>query len=133
MKSAFEINKNMSNSTGTMGYHRINVVFPNVVLTDGTKTLAEDAECFWLMEKIASYQPKCKKDPEEMLQYMQFWTLSKQEDGTWLLVCERDTNNVFIKEKIESSDFPLQSVKLYVAPSFCGDKEVMVIYLPSEH
>jgi hypothetical protein len=34
--------------------------------TDGIKTLAEGAECYWLMDAIASYQPQLKRQyPEQ--------------------------------------------------------------------
>ena len=37
---------------GTTRYYRIS---RKHLLTDGTKYLAEEAECFWMMDAIASY------------------------------------------------------------------------------
>ena len=37
---------------GTTGYYRIS---RRHLLTDGTKYLAEEAECFWMMDAIASH------------------------------------------------------------------------------
>ena len=37
---------------GTTGYYRIS---RRHLLTDGTKYLAEEAECFWIMDAIASH------------------------------------------------------------------------------
>ncbi len=41
----------LSHFTGTEKYYRIN---PRTVLTDGTKYLAEEGRCFWLMDAIAN-------------------------------------------------------------------------------
>ena len=38
--------------TGTSAYYRIS---RRHLLTDGTKYLAEEAECFWMMDAIASH------------------------------------------------------------------------------
>jgi hypothetical protein len=42
----------LSNFTGTEKYHRIS---RRHLLTDGTKYLADEAECFWMMDAIASH------------------------------------------------------------------------------
>ena len=42
----------LSNFTGTERYYRIS---RRHLLTDGTKYLAEEAECFWMMDAVASY------------------------------------------------------------------------------
>ena len=64
-----------------------------------------------------------------MLNDMQFWTLTVTGSEA-TLICERDTDNVAYTEHINFTDFPLASVKFYVAPA---DEKTMVIYLPSEH
>ena len=42
----------LSHFTGTEKYHRIS---RRHLLTDGTKSLADEAECFWMMDAIASH------------------------------------------------------------------------------
>jgi hypothetical protein len=42
----------LSHFTGTERYYRIS---RRHLLTDGTKYLAEEAECFWMMDAIASH------------------------------------------------------------------------------
>jgi hypothetical protein len=59
--------------SGTEGYHRFSVLFPNLVLTDGVKFFAENAGCFWWLDIIGSYQNLAKKDAS--LQGLQFWSL----------------------------------------------------------
>ena len=134
MKTAAEITEGINQFTGTEQLHRFSVLFPKVLLSDGVKWLCENADCFWLADAIASHQPEALKDP--MLQDMQFWTLTtgekltKGRDRSATLICERDTDDVAIKQKIEYTDFPLPSIKLYVGPSIEG---CVLIYLPSEY
>jgi len=59
--------------TGTEQYHRYSPLFPNLVLTDGVKFFAENADCFWLLDVIGSFQPDAQRD--ESLQGLQFWSL----------------------------------------------------------
>ncbi len=46
----FDANQ-LSHFTGTERYYRIS---RRHLLTDGTKCLAEEAECFWMMDAVAS-------------------------------------------------------------------------------
>jgi len=113
--------------TGTEGYTRWNP-FSRMVLTDGAKYLAEQAQCFWLMDAIASYQPKCLK--EKMLRDIQFWTL-KKDGKDMVLTCRKDSGYPpTVTQRFEYTDFPLDEVKLYVAPL---DEVHYVIMLPSEN
>jgi hypothetical protein len=106
--------------TGTDGYHRFSIL-SSLVLTDGVKYMCDKAGTYWLMDIIASYQHRCKKD--EMLKEFQIWTLTVK-DGKGKVICERDTDDVAITQDIPYTDFPLESVKLYC--------ENGVICLPSE-
>ena len=110
--------KNLGHFTGTENYYRHGAL----KLTDGVKFLADNGDCYWLLDVINSYQSQAKRDPA--LRYMQFWTLNV-EDGAGNVICERDSGDVAIRQRIPYTDFPLSSVKLYVA----GD----VVMLPSEY
>ena len=122
-----ELQANLNQFTGTQEYHRWSSLFKNHVLTDGAKYLAEKAGAYWLMDAIASYHRTCMKD--EMLQGIQFWTLTVKGNKA-TLICERDTNNIAITQKIPFTDFPLESIKLYCAP--CNESTYCVM-LPSEY
>ena len=115
-----ELEMNLAQFYGTSAYYRFSIL-SNLVLTDGTKYLAEVAGAYWLMDLIASYQKKCMKD--EMLRDFQIWTL-KVENQTGVVTCERDTDDVAFRQEIPFTDFPLESIKIYC--------ENGVIYLPSE-
>ena len=104
-----ELSNELNQFTGTNAYHRFSALSA-LKLTDGVKYLCDKAGCYWLMDIIASYQKQCRKD--EMLQYFQIWIL-KVKDGKGVVICERDTNDVAIKQNIEYTDFPLNLIKLY--------------------
>lgn len=118
--------------TGSMTFYRHGLM-KSLVYTEGVQFLAQNAECYWLIDAIASYQPQCRKDPS--LREFQVWTLKKKSDYSFVLLGERDTNdpNAIIQE-IEHSDFPLQEIKFFVSYGEDADeKPYWTIYLPSEH
>lgn len=91
--------------------------------TDGVKFLADEAKAHWLLDVVASWQPKALRDPA--LQEFQLWELFVKPDRTATVVCSRDSEDVAFRQEIEYTDFPLDYVRLYV--------EGKVILLPSEH
>lgn len=109
----------LSQFTGTQYYYK----HLGLKLTDGVKFLCEQAGAYWLLDAIASHQPEVMKDP--MLAGIQFWTLKVNLDKSAVLVCERDTDDPVITQKIEYTDFPLERIQLYVQQG--------VVMLPSEY
>ncbi len=122
MNTASELSTILAAATGTKGYTR----YPGgLKLTDGVVQLAQGGDCFWLLDIIWSYQPKCRKDSNSMLRDMQFWKLNVNGSKA-VVTCGRDTDDVAISQKIPFTDFPIQGeTRLYVV------KEV--IMLPSEY
>jgi len=129
MKTKDEILTNLAYMTGTEGFTRWSPLFRKHVLSDGVKYLAEAAECYWLMDAIASYHADCMKD--EMLRDIQIWTLTVHSRGQATLLCLRDTDDIAFRQEYTATDFPLDSIKLYCAPA--GDGIHYVIMLPSEN
>jgi len=113
---------NLSHFTGTENYYRHSV---GILYTDGVQYLAKEAGAYWLIDAIASWQldPKVNQDP--MLQEIQFWKLEVKPDHTAVLSCERDTDDVAVTQDIPFTDFPLESIRLYL-----NNK---VLMLPSEY
>ncbi len=120
MLTETDLNTMIAHATGTEGYTK----YPGgLKLTDGVVQLAQGGDCFWLLDIIWSYQPKCRKD--SMLQDMQFWKLNVNGSEA-VVTCERDTDDVAIRQKIPFTDFPIQGeTKLYVVND--------VVMLPSEY
>ena len=121
--------------TGTDGYIRWSPLFPRMVLTDGAKFVADNggtSGAYWLMDAIASHQPKALKD--ERLREIQFWKLTVTEkDGrkSAVLTCRADSGEKpAITQRIEYTDFDLPEIDLWVGPM---DEKHFVIMLPSEY
>jgi hypothetical protein len=90
--------------------------------TEGVRFLAEHARCYWLIDLIASLQVRALKDA--WLREFQLWELFVK-DGSAILACSRDSDDVAFRQNIETTDFPIDYVHLYV--------EGGVLMLPSEH
>ena len=110
---------NLDQFTGTEGWHRWSVLFPQHLLTDGTQYAAESLGAYWLMDAIASHTGAKGADPE-----MQFWKLEKADNGGCNLVGRNDSNvEPFVVQHIEYTDFPEELMpfeiwvsKMYTAP-----------------
>ena len=111
--------------TGTEAYYRWSVLFPKVVLTDGTKYLAETAGAYWLMDVIASHLPSVPKTEQFAIAVL------KKTGKKWkfLLVDDVPANTNYARQTIGFSDFPLDEIKLYVI----RQDDLWVILLPSEY
>ena len=126
MKTRAEIEQGLAQCYCSEAHHKFSIL-SRLVITDGVKWLADNAGAYWLLDAIASYQQRCQKD--KMLRDFQVWTLTTEQrsehNRRGHLKCERDTGDKKpIRQEIEYTDFPLDSIKLYV--------ENGVILLPSE-
>lgn len=123
-----QIKDGLRNFYGTDGYTRYTF---GILLTDGVRWLCENANCFWLVDAIASWQFDKRVREDEMLQGFQFWKLRVKTDDVGrksaVLTLERDSNDVVLTQAIEFTDFPLDEMDLYYSPQ---DK---VLLLPSEY
>lgn len=92
------------------------------VLTDGTKYLAEQGRCFWLMDAIASHLTPS---------YDNYFVVARLvvNNSSAELSLDDGNDNVFATQAIEYTDFPLSEIKLYC--SFDGT--LWVIMLTSEY
>ena len=91
--------------------------------TEGVKFLADNADCWWLIDAIASYQPQVMKDRH--YQEFQVWKLVAV-GSLGILTCRKDSDQKpTIEQKIPYTDFPLPEITLWV--------EGGVLILPSEH
>lgn len=108
--------------TGTENYYQHSL--RRFVYTDGVQHVAETGGAYWLVDAIASYQPKLLTDP--MLQQFQHWILEVDLDNQKAqLICQRDNDDVVLTQDIEFTDFPLAQIRFYVVAG--------VLMLPSEY
>jgi hypothetical protein len=81
--------------------------------TQGVKYLADQAQCYWLLDAIGSYQPQLKADAE--LRFFQVWQLLVDNHSA-LLTCWPDTpgqGKPCLSQPIEFTNFPLPEIKLF--------------------
>ena len=106
--------------TGTERYYPIS---RRHLLTDGTKYLAEQAECFWMMDAIASHLME--------IGTADWFVVVKTtvKDAAALMVYEDGNGQEHARQEIPFTDFPLAEITLYA----CWDGEHWVIMLPSEY
>lgn len=104
----------LNHFTGSQYYYgRPNPLQP-FYYTEGVDYVIRYGGAGWLISAIASYQHSPEIRNNEALQAIQFWTLTRQEGNTAQLVCEIDTDQVVIMQKIDYCDFPLPKIRFYL-------------------
>ncbi len=85
--------------------------------TEGIHYLWNSCDSYWLLIAISSHN---RKEP------FQVWELQKFDDNTALLTMKEDSGlpNI-VEQKIPYTDFPLDSIKLYLIDG--------ILLLPSEY
>ncbi len=114
-----ELQSNLRQFIGTDHYYRVT---NRHLLTDGTKYLAEEAQCFWLMTAIASHLPNSHDDSFAAAKLT-------VKDSAAQLTLDDGNGHVFARQDISYTDFPLSELKLYCV----FDGEHWVIMLTSEY
>lgn len=117
-----EIQNNLAQFIGTDGYHRY---MGNILLTDGSKYMAEACGAFWFLDVIWSVlMTKSTIRAEEMI------VAKLKRTGDKAVVTLEDGNkNILYTQKIPFTDFPLEEMEVWA--NVQEDKRV--ILLPSEY
>jgi hypothetical protein len=105
---------------GTDQYHRWSALFPQV-LTDGAKYVADELQCYWLMDIIASVQTILKINREPF----QVWKLQRDLDGGCTITCEDGNLNEIYEQYVEYTNIQVDELTLWLQNG--------VIFLPSEY
>ena len=115
-----ELLAELAQFTGTQGYTRIT---RRHLLTDGARYLADHAECYWLMDAVASHL-------DEIGTQDWFVLIRLELEGPMGTVSYEDGNgHEHARQAIPYTDFPLQQIRLYA----CWDTKHWVIMLPGEY
>ena len=122
MKTKQEILNTLPNFYGTDNYFKWSMLFPQLVMTDGAKYIADSCDAYWLMDAIASHFKSYKTHGFAVAKL-------KQHSKGFVLRIEDGDDNALERQTIEYIDFPLDEITLYVVDS--GD--FWVILLPSEY
>ena len=105
---------------GTAKYYRIS---RRHLLTDGTKYLTEAAECFWMMDAIASHLSEI--GTEDWFVHVRVTVNGNRAT----MIYEDGNSHEHARQEIPYTDFPMHAISLYA----CWDGEHWVIMLPSEY
>jgi len=97
----------------------------NHIYTEGVQFLAERAQAYWLLDKIALHGSS--KIARERFQV---WKLTVNPDGSAALTTEDGNNNVLRTEKLSFTDFPLREISLWAVRNELNGFTIM---LPSEY
>lgn len=81
-----------------------------ILYTEGVQYVAERAGAYWLLDEIALNQAR----PEIAAEEFQLWVLLVKESRAQLR-CEDGNDNVVFTKEIDFTDFPLATIRLYVA------------------
>ena len=132
MLTAEQLKTELSQFNGTENYYKHSLGFS---YTDGINFLAENAECYWLLNAIGSYQHKLRLNP--MLRDFQLWLLVVGDSHEFIkpearnmavLTFWEDTPVLGVKpavsQQIPFTDFPMSEIKIYL--------ENKVLLLPDE-
>ena len=122
MMNAETLLQNLQHFCGSEQYYKH---WLGLCYTDGIKYLAENAQCFWLIDAIASHQPTANKN--QRLREFQLWFLhvgnahefiKPKAGNAAVLTCWEDTpkaeSKPVIIQQIPFTDFPLKEIKLYL-------------------
>jgi Family of unknown function (DUF6876) len=103
---------------GTENYYKHQ--FGLIHYTDGIKYLAENAECYWLIDIVASYQ----LDVAIRNESFQVYKLKVKNEAAELEISDGN-ENILAEQKIAFTDFPLTAISLW-----CVGK---ILMLPGEY
>ena len=124
MKTQSELRSELDNFYGSEEFTRYSpLIFPKVILTEGTKYVADEWKAYWLMDAISSHLPKAG-DGFVVVK------LTKDRDAATLSLADDDPpTKVYARQKIEYTDFPLDEITLFAI----YDAKYWTILLPSEY
>ena len=122
MTNVAELEKGLAGFYGTESYHRI---YPNLVLTDGAKYLADEAGCYWLYDIVWSVL----NHPNIYNQDFLVVQIHKTEHPKAVVRIMDGDDTVLYQQNIPYTDFPLNKYEVYV--QYNG--EYWVVLLTSEY
>lgn len=122
---ADELDYSLGYFTGTEGYYRHRCGL-EVLLTEGAKFLANQAEAYWLMDLIASAIPYFQQDTLVCVDF------ARETKGEGAAIIVTDGNGqTYYRQEMPYTDFPFLTFRLLVAAD--GYHERYVVMLPSEY
>lgn len=128
MQSKEEIQNFLDQCHGSDGPYIRSALFGGLVFTQAVGHFREIAECYWLVDAIASY----RRTDE-----FQVWKLWVNDDKSAVLTMEDGNGNEEIRQKIAHTTFPLREVTFWAEIGGYGTcaedwTQCLVLMFPSE-
>lgn len=121
MMSRENLENSLAQFYGSENFYRYG---PRLILTDGIKFLADNAECYWLIDIVASILPKMIKLREDFLScHLEI------KDNRGFFFADDGNGKVLYRQDIEFSDFPLEKFEFFVS----SNGEYYTMLLKSEY
>ena len=97
----------LSNFTGSENIY--NHYSKTLKYTDGMRFLAEQLNCFWLIDLVASYQQELLNNS------FQLWSVKLKSDRGAIIECREDSDlHPIVTQLIKFTDFLLDNFEFYV-------------------
>lgn len=112
----------LSQFIGTENYYRFNSLKRNDVLTDGTMHLADQANCFWLMDEVSELirRPQITDAVSGLL----VAKIKKSKNDSAVIEIQDGNYNKLTSKKIEFTDFVFDEFSFFVSK---GDLNVYML------
>jgi hypothetical protein len=105
-----KLKNGLLNFKGSEVFYQYEVLWVEFVYTEGIKFLCDNAECYWLMNLIASWQHEIKEEDR----VFQVWELKKVTGNGWLVLCTDGNNRELCRQELAYSDFPLPGIIVWL-------------------
>lgn len=127
MTDVQELESGLAQHYGTVGYTRFNpILFPKVLLTDGALYLANEAQCYWMMDIIASVLNNDNIKNREFV----VAKIKVNTDNSAVVTIEDGNDKILYEQSVGMTDFPLKEFTLFIGQGEEGHKIIMI---PSEY
>lgn len=123
---AHTLRTQLTQFTGSETFTR-HALLRRMVITEGVRWLANEAQAHWITDIIASYQHEPHISPE----HFQAWRLSVHDATRAAVITMTDGNSdvPIVQQQIDYTDFPLSEITLWLI----AQGEHVVLMLPSEY
>ena len=128
MMDPIDLKNALAEYSGSQQFFRFSAFARNFVVTEGVKFLADEAQCYWLLDVIVSHLPAVIAADEEFAVV----TLERDAEGSgavFQIADDDPANVVYARQEIEFTTFPMPSIKLYLQT----DTEHWTLMLTSEY
>lgn len=128
MIDPIDLKNALAEYSGSEHFYKVSAFAPNFIITEGVKFLADEAQCYWLLDVIVSHLPAVIAADEEFAVVL----LERDPEGSGAVFQITDdvpANVVYARQEIEFTTFPMPSIKLYLQT----DTEHWTLMLPGEY